>query len=143
MAQMRKAEFYGMMQKTLRKVDLASMQNSLEVRVPFLHKNMIEVAMHIDPLLSYGPNRKKQVLKLNLLNICPSIQDDNVKRGFSVPLGNWIREGLYEQFELSFNELAAKDNIFEEKAMKQLLLSHNEGQDLKWPLFTLYALNKI
>ena len=81
--------------------------------------------------------------KLNLLNICPSIQDDNVKRGFSVPLGNWIREGLYEQFELSFNELAAKDNIFEEKAMKQLLLSHNEGQDLKWPLFTLYALNKI
>jgi asparagine synthase (glutamine-hydrolysing) len=32
---MRSAEFYGMMQKTLRKVDLASMENSLEVRVPF------------------------------------------------------------------------------------------------------------
>lgn len=143
MAQMRKAEFYGMMQKTLRKVDLASMQNSLEVRVPFLHKNLIEVAMQIDPLLSYGPNCKKQVLKLNLLNICPNIPDDNVKRGFTIPLGNWIREGLYDQFESALNELAAKDNIFGEKAMKQLLLSHNEGRDLKWPLFTLYALNQI
>ena len=39
---MRHAEFYGMMQKTLRKVDQASMANSLELRVPILKKSFIE-----------------------------------------------------------------------------------------------------
>ena len=34
----RKAEYYGMMQKTLAKVDRASMAHGLEVRVPFLKK---------------------------------------------------------------------------------------------------------
>ena len=48
----RKAEFYGMMQKTLRKVDMASMHSSLEVRVPFLSKTVIEMALKIDPFLT-------------------------------------------------------------------------------------------
>ena len=38
----RKAEFYGMLQKTLAKIDRASMANSIEVRVPFLKKNLVE-----------------------------------------------------------------------------------------------------
>jgi asparagine synthase (glutamine-hydrolysing) len=142
MAYMRKAEFYGMMQKTLRKVDLASMQNSLEVRVPFLQKKTIEAALLIDPMLSYGPNRKKEVLKTNLLHLLPSLPDDNVKRGFSVPLSNWIREGLRGKFEHAFEVLATKENIFEQKEMNNLLQSHCDGQDLKWPLFTLYALTQ-
>jgi asparagine synthase (glutamine-hydrolysing) len=142
LAHMRKAEFYGMMQKTLRKVDLASMQNSLEVRVPFLQKNMIEAALQIDPMLSYGPNKKKEVLKTNLLQQIPNLPDDNVKRGFSIPLGNWIREGLHEKFESSLESLAAKEDIFKIDAMKQMLSTHNAGEDLKWPLFTLYSLNK-
>ena len=56
---MRYAEFYGMMQKTLKKVDQASMNNSLEVRVPFLNKKFIEDSLKIDPYLSYGPNFEK------------------------------------------------------------------------------------
>ena len=96
---MRKAEFNGMMQKTLRKVDLASMQNSLEVRVPFLQKKFIDAVMQIDPMLSYGGGKKKQVLKNLIVEEFPEMPDDNIKRGFSIPLTQWIKEHLRSVFE--------------------------------------------
>ena len=49
LAKCRKAEYYGMLQKTLFKVDRASMANSIEVRVPFLKKTMISASLTIDP----------------------------------------------------------------------------------------------
>jgi asparagine synthase (glutamine-hydrolysing) len=96
--QMQKAEFYGMMQKTLRKVDLASMENSLEVRVPFLQKKMIETSLKIDPLLNFGPNKYKNLLKKQLINYFSEIEPEKAKKGFSVPLRNWIQTDLKETF---------------------------------------------
>ena len=52
-------EFYGMMQKTLKKVDNASMANGLEVRLPIFKKTFIESSMKISPFLSFGPNKGK------------------------------------------------------------------------------------
>ena len=140
MGYMRYAEFYGMMQKTLRKVDLASMQNSLEVRVPFLQKSFIEAALRIDPMLSYGHGRKKQLLKKILLNLIPSVPDDNVKRGFSVPLSDWIRNGLQEVFQDRLNASSLQTYGINNNAVNKMLQTHKNGQSLKWPLFTLYAL---
>lgn len=141
MANMRKAEFYGMMQKTLRKVDLASMQNSLEVRVPFLQKKTIEAALRIDPMLSTTGGARKEVLKKNLLTKIPQLPDDDVKRGFSVPLGPWIKDGLTQKFEQKFEDLTSKNIGFDKKAMQQMLNFHQNGKgDFKWPLFTLYGL---
>lgn len=140
MANMRQAEFYGMMQKTLRKVDLASMQNSLEVRVPFLQKKTIEAALQIDPLLSVNDGARKQVLKQNLAHQIPQVKDDGVKRGFSIPLGNWIREGLHEVFEAKLIELSNTNAFIEKKEVLNMLQQHQDGKDYKWPLFTLFAL---
>ncbi len=140
---MRKAEFYGMMQKTLRKVDLASMQNSLEVRVPFLQKKFIELALRIDPQLSYGKNQKKQVLKNILSNRLPQIKDDNVKRGFTIPLGEWIKKDL----KPVFSDTLLSDNMktigAEQSAIEMMLNEHiTNAQSHKWALFTLFALSK-
>ena len=141
MANMRKAEFYGMMQKTLRKVDLASMQNSLEVRVPFLQKKTIEAALLIDPMLSTKGGARKEVLKKNLLTKIPQMPDDNVKRGFSIPLGPWIKEGLTQKFEEKLEHLTSKNIGFDKEAVTQMMNFHYNGKgDFKWPLFTLYGL---
>lgn len=143
MAKMRKAEFYGMMQKTLRKVDLASMENSLEVRVPFLQKKMIEASLQIDPMLSYGNGNKKQILKNMLHTQIPQMQDDNVKRGFSIPLSDWIRADLKGVFETTLLEGNLSNFGFDKKILQNMLKTHHsKEQDLKWPLFTLFALAK-
>ena len=140
---MRRAEFYGMMQKTLRKVDMASMQNSLEVRVPFLQKKFIEASLKIDPALSYGGGKKKQMLKNLLKTELPALKDDNIKRGFTVQLGKWIKETLRPEFEDKLLHGNCNDYGLNTKAMKAMLDAHCSGQaDYKWPLFTLYALLK-
>ncbi|MDC8000092.1 asparagine synthase (glutamine-hydrolyzing) [Aequorivita todarodis] len=140
----RYAEFYGMMQKTLRKVDLASMENSLEVRVPFLDKNMIETALKIDPLLSYGGGRQKQLLKYLLSKRIPTVKEESVKKGFSIPLTSWLRQDLKEIISDQLLSSAISDFGFEKRAIEKMLQSHSEKkEDLKWPIFTLYALTRF
>lgn len=139
---MRKAEFYGMMQKTLRKVDLASMGNSLEVRVPFLKKSFIEASLTIDPRLSYGPAIKKQLLKHLLRKQLPQSPIDDVKRGFSIPLGQWIRKEMRDQVTDRLHSSALSSAYgMAQPAVQELLKQHEQGQDLKWPIFTLTALS--
>ncbi|MNQ26948.1 Asparagine synthetase [glutamine-hydrolyzing] 1 [compost metagenome] len=140
---MRKAEFYGMMQKTLRKVDLASMENSLEVRVPFLQKKMIEASLQIDPLLSYGNGQQKQLLKQLLNRNIPLVAKEKVKKGFSIPLSKWLKEDLKEEFQQKLLSRRVVDFGLDKKAIEQMLQTQfSSKEDLKWPLFTLYALLK-
>lgn len=141
---MRKAEFYGMMQKTLRKVDLASMGVSLEVRVPFLKKSFIETALKIDPMLSFGPNKKKQLLKNHLRNLYPKAPIDNIKRGFTIPLGKWFNEKNFLNY---IREQFQQTNFIDRfsvspTAVNQLISEHLKVRDHKWSLFTLLAIAK-
>ena len=143
---MRKAEFYGMMQKTLRKVDMASMHTSLEVRVPFLKKSMIEGSLKFDAHLSFGiikgkDYRKKQLLKDLLLQKLPSSPIDNVKRGFTVPLSAWIKNGLSEKLTALGRNSSLLDMGMSAAGYDQLLDEHMKGAgDHKWPLFTIFGL---
>ena len=138
-----KDEFYGMIQKTLRKVDLASMENSLEVRVPFLQKKMIETSWKIDPFLSYGKNKKKEALKHILQNQIPNVARDDVKKGFSVPLSKWIKEDLKQEFQEKLLENTNLSFGFERNAIEKMMQTHLENKaDHKWELFTLYSLLK-
>jgi asparagine synthase (glutamine-hydrolysing) len=139
---MRKAEFYGMMQKTLRKVDLASMGNSLEVRVPFLKKSFIEASLKIDPMLSFGSGRKKELLKELVKNKISQAPIDNRKRGFSVPLGSWLTNKELMKAMFVENESRLVNTFGMDKLEFQKLQNRhlNREIDAKWPLFTLSTL---
>ena len=139
---MQRAEFYGMMQKTLRKVDQASMGNSLEVRVPFLKKSFIEAALKVSPYLSYGPNQRKTILKKLLTQQIPSVNLQATKKGFSIPLSKWIKEELKPHFrEGLLDNPYLKDFGIEKPQLETLLNKHIKGDgDFKWPLFTTYSL---
>ncbi len=141
---MRRAEFYGMMQKTLRKVDLASMENSLEVRVPLLKKSFIEASLQIDPFLSYGADQKKQLLKDLLRQKLPQSPIDNRKRGFTIPLSSWLRQQLKEPIgDVILNRNDLQNWGFDCEMVQKMWQEHQSGNhDHKWPIFTLYALLK-
>lgn len=136
------AEFYGMMQKTLVKVDRASMGVSLEVRVPFLLKSNIEKAIDISPWLSYGNGKKKEILKQLLRKRCPGAPIDERKRGFTIPLNSWINQELKSSFEEVLNDQNFLQTFgFNQEGIQQLMKQHANGVDEKWPLFTLFALS--
>lgn len=91
---LKKNEYYAHLQKVLKKVDLMSMANSLEVRVPFLDKKIIEFSNKIEPQLTKKHRTPKFVLKKMLAKI---VSDDLVylpKRGFSIPIEDWIKNEL-------------------------------------------------
>jgi asparagine synthase (glutamine-hydrolysing) len=140
----RKAEFYGMMQKTLAKVDRMSMAHSVEVRVPFLKKSFITAALKIDPRLSYSKHKKKEILKDLLRCKIPNAPINNVKRGFSIPLSKWLREELKTPvYTVIFNaDFLARFQISRENLVKVWEEHQNNQKDHKWFIFTLYSLAK-
>lgn len=91
----------------LRDVDVNSMRCSLETRVPFLGRKVVDFVgsipgrMHLPP----GPARKhllRQVAKRYL----PSHVLDRRKRGFVLPFSTWLNGPLREQCEASIDLLA-------------------------------------
>ncbi|MEO2030930.1 MAG: asparagine synthase (glutamine-hydrolyzing) [Planctomycetaceae bacterium] len=69
----------------LTKVDRASMAHSLEVRVPFLSRQLIEFAFSLPEGVRYHGNRLKGLLKHAYQQILPSGILSRPKKGFSTP----------------------------------------------------------
>ncbi len=142
--QMRYAEFYDMMQKTLKKADSAGMANGLEIRVPFLQKSFIEASLNVDYSLSFGKNQRKELLKRLVEHHYPGVDLYKDKKGFSVPLTAWIKEDLRSQFEEVIFDRGLNDYFgFSREGLQTLMRRHVEGvEDNKWVLFTVFSLFK-
>lgn len=135
-------EFYGHLQRILKKVDLTSMENSLEVRVPFLDKEMMEFSNQIEPQLTIKHKKPKYVLRKNLSK---KVSEDLVnlpKRGFTVPLDKWLRNELKEDV---INELLNKpfygSEYISENELKNMVNDFYERKSNinAWGIWHLYS----
>jgi asparagine synthase (glutamine-hydrolysing) len=98
--------------------------------------------MSINPYLSYGKNKKKDLLKKLLAQKTTNPPIGNNKRGFSIPLGNWLREDLKEVVWESISSKKFVDNYdINLKELSHMYQLHQENKvDAKWQIFTLYVL---
>ena len=78
----------------LLKVDHASMACGVEVRVPFLDHELVELAFSIDSRVIFSRGERKALLKRAAASWLPPEILTSRKKGFSIPLDAWFRQGL-------------------------------------------------
>ena len=108
------------------KADRASMHFSLEVRSPFLDKDVVEFAAKLPFEFKQKGCDRKRVLKRSVKDLISPAIANGRKRGFAVPIGEWFRNEWKNAVEchLLEGELVS-GNWINKKAMKDLLQEHN------------------
>lgn len=118
------------------KIDRASMMSSLEVRSPFLDKDLARFVAQIpDEQLIYN-GIPKSVTKAIAQKYLPTEDIHRTKMGFGVPLGDWFRNRMKAELEEGVKNLP--DSIHQDTAQKYLN-AHLAGEDHTDKLVTLYA----
>ncbi|MFN5323517.1 MAG: asparagine synthase (glutamine-hydrolyzing) [Bacteroidota bacterium] len=114
------------------KVDMMSMANSLEVRVPFLDYRVVDFALKLPASYRISASQGKLVLREAFREMLPAELFNRPKHGFEVPLLKWFRtelRGLIENDLLS-DEFVISQGIFEPdriSELRQRLFSANPG----------------
>ena len=139
----RRVEFEGQLQRGLKKVDMASMHHSLEVRVPMLDREVIDVSLRIDPFDCLRDGRRKVILRDLLARYVPREIIPEPKRGFAVPLGAWLRGPLRATAEQAlFSPALSGDGKFARRGVERYWQAHLSGtRDNKWGIWTLMSLS--
>ena len=123
----------------LLKADKMSMANSLEVRVPFLDKEVFEVARHVQP--DYRVNREatKYAFRMAAKDYLPEEVASKKKLGFPVPTRVWLKdEKYYNIVKTAFQSEAAKKYFNTDKIVKYLDDHKNGKADNSRKVWTIY-----
>ena len=125
------------------KVDRASMYNSLEVRAPFLDVDVVEFLNSLPQSIKQKGLSGKHILKKMMQGRLPEEIIHRPKKGFGIPLSDWIRNDLKE----TISETLLAPNIFFEKSyVENLLKEHQSGKynhrKLIWNLYVFLLWEK-
>ena len=131
----------------LRKVDRASMKNSLEVRVPLLDHKLAELSFRIPSGLKMHKNQTKYIFRNAVRDILPPEVLNHKKQGFVIPITSWFRKDLTEYIQDILNK---RNSVFSTyfnpdyiEEIKQIHLSGGRDFNSKiWSLIFFDAWHK-
>ena len=135
-------EFVGYLTMILLKVDRASMYHSLEVRVPLLDKEVVDVAARVDWRSCLDVQRRLGKLPLRH-SLARHVRHQTwTKRGFTVPMDVWLKGPLRPVFEEAVIE---REEILglplNKAAVRAMFDRHLSGQvNYDWVLWMLLSL---
>ncbi len=116
----------------LTKVDLMSMANGLEVRVPFLDFNVVNFMFSLQDEFKIDRSIRKKILQDAFRDMLPTELYRRPKKGFEVPLLKWLRKEMRSLIE---NDLLSRKHIEDQgifdytsiDRLKRQLFSSNPG----------------
>ncbi|MDE6357838.1 MAG: asparagine synthase (glutamine-hydrolyzing) [Eubacteriales bacterium] len=123
----------------LLKADKMSMANSLEVRVPFLDKEVFKVASKIQPDYRVNKQATKYVFRMASKEYLPELVSSKKKLGFPVPIRVWLKEDKYYNIvkEAFLSDSAKK--YFNTEKIVEYLEKHKSGKgDFSRKIWTIY-----
>ena len=113
----------------LTKVDRASMQHSLEVRVPFLSHVFVQFAATVPIDLKLRGGKGKYIVRKAVEPWLPPGVLDRPKRGFAVPLARWVRGDLGRYAEALWRDTRADEaGALKPDAVAALFREHREAR---------------
>ncbi len=112
----------------LTKVDLMSMANGLEVRVPFLDYRVVDFIFSLPDDYKVTGSTRKRILQDAFRELLPAQLYNRPKKGFEVPLLKWFRTEMKSMIE---------DDLLSEKLiLEQNIFRYEEIHNLKRQLFS-------
>ncbi|RKS21839.1 asparagine synthase (glutamine-hydrolysing) [Flavobacterium endophyticum] len=126
------------------KVDRASMASSVEVRSPFLDYRIIEFARTLPLKYRYNNGVTKKIVRDILSEYIPEKVFNQPKKGFAIPLGDWIRNELKKEIVENLNDefLFSVPNLDIQKFKKQMSLHMENKYDYSFSIWKLFVLSK-
>ncbi|MBK7887772.1 MAG: asparagine synthase (glutamine-hydrolyzing) [Bacteroidetes bacterium] len=106
----------------LTKVDLMSMANSLEVRVPFLDVEVVDFAFSLPASFKINKTSQKRILRDSFGHLLPVEIFQRSKQGFEIPLSNWFKGSLNKEIKhVLADDKIRRQGIFNPQEVKNLL----------------------
>ena len=126
------------------KVDRTSMLASIECRAPFLTREIWNYTLSLPDEYLLKGNNKKMILKKAFENEFPEQFLEKSKKGFGVPVGDWLRQGMRSEL-LSYidDKFLEEQDIFDIQNIKKIVLNHlNSVEDNSFKIWTFYCFQK-
>jgi asparagine synthase (glutamine-hydrolysing) len=124
------------------KVDIATMANSLEARLPFLDHEFMEFIASIPSRLKLQRSKTKFILKTAFKDFLPEAILKRKKMGFGVPVSEWFRNELKDYvYEILLDNKSLSRGYFNPEGVRRLLEDHvhqrNDHSVKLWALLVL------
>lgn len=112
----------------LLKADKMSMAHSLELRVPFLDKKVMEMAQTLPHQYKINGKNTKYIFRKAANKTLPDEWADRTKMGFPVPIRHWLKEDRY--YDIVKAEFTSKEamEFFNTEILVSLLDEHKAGK---------------
>jgi asparagine synthase (glutamine-hydrolysing) len=129
----------------LRDSDVMSMRHSLELRVPFVDRVLIEWLWRQPAAWKSNPARPKQVLADAVADLLPPGIAGRRKHGFTLPFAQWMKAELRPFLEETFSTPSvARSGLFAPRAVQNAWIGFVAGNDTRewsriWSLAILVA----
>ena len=123
----------------LLKADRMSMANSLELRVPFLDKEVFKVAATIPTKLRVNRKNTKYAMRQAALRHLPEATAQKEKLGFPVPTRVWLRDKKYYNIVKSAFQSEIAEKFFHTEELIRYLDDHFNGlRDYSRRIWTVF-----